>query len=279
VSFINSSTNASSYLWSYGNSVTSTTTAVTHTYVYTQSGVYTVSLVANNGTVTDTLTRTHYITVNTSSPGAFPSTNVLDNFNRSNGAIGSNWSGSTSGYSIAGNKLDVGSGDDIFWSPTSFGTDQEVFVTFTTIDQSGSELDLLLKSQSNSSWNSGLIEVWYDPAGQRAQVWTFSSSQDWVQRGADIPVALSHGDQLGARATADGQVEVYRNGTLLATRDVTGWPYYANGGYIGLWFINADDTVLDDFGGGTVTASSSPIAAFRHSTFDRDPYQQFEQCQ
>ena len=53
-----------------------------------------------------------------------------------------------------------------------------------------------------------------------------------------------------------GQVKVYRNGTLLATRDVTGWPYYAEGGYIGLWFINAGDAVLDDFGGGTAAQAS-----------------------
>jgi RHS repeat-associated protein len=48
-------------------------------------------------------------------------------------------------------------------------------------------------------------------------------------------------------------VQVYRNGQLLGTRDVTAWPYYAQGGYIGLWFISANQAVFDDFGGGTVT--------------------------
>jgi hypothetical protein len=79
----------------------------------------------------------------------------------------------------------------------------------------------------------------------------YHAAQDWVQYGADIPVTFANGDQLGARAKPDGTVEIYRNGALLATRSITSWPYYANGGYIGLWFVNAPGALIDDFGGGT----------------------------
>jgi hypothetical protein len=48
-------------------------------------------------------------------------TGILDNFNRSNGGIGSGWSGATSGYSIASNKLDVSGGGDIYWNANAFG--------------------------------------------------------------------------------------------------------------------------------------------------------------
>ncbi|HLF28495.1 MAG TPA: hypothetical protein VJG32_19345, partial [Anaerolineae bacterium] len=78
------------------------------------------------------------------------------------------------------------------------------------------------------------------------------SAQGWVQRGADIAVTLNPGDRFGARAKANGLVEVYQNDTLLGTRDVSGWPHYASGGYLGLWFIGATDAVLDDFGGGAI---------------------------
>lgn len=185
------------------------------------------------------------------------STIVLDDFNRANGSIGPNWSGATSGYSIVSNYLDVGSGDNsIFWG-TQFGPDQEAFVTLTTIDPSGSEQDLLLKAQSKTTWVNGVIEVWYDSINMGVQVWTYSSAQGWVQRGANIPVVMLNGDQFGARAKANGIVEVYRNGTLLGSRDVTGWTYAANGGYIGLWYINAGNASLDDFGGGTVAVGST----------------------
>ncbi len=146
----------------------------------------------------------------------------------------------------------MGYGEAIFWNPTSFGANQEAYVTFTTVDSDAMDMDLVLKSQSNTNWEAGL-EVWYDPAVQRVEVWTYTSGQGWVQRGTSISVTFADGDQLGARATADGQVRVYKNGSLLGTRDVTGWPYYASSGYIGLWLVGAAAAMLDDFGGGTYT--------------------------
>ncbi len=189
---------------------------------------------------------------------AFPSTPILDNFNRANGALGSSWSGQTGGYSINTNRLDVVSGDDIYWNGGAFGANQEAFVTFSTVDIAGSEMDLILKAQSNSNYLSGLIEVLYDPVNHRVQVWTYSSAQGWVKRGADIAVTFVSGDQLGARATAAGQVQVYRNGGLIGTSDASGWTYAANGGYIGLWFANANNAFADDFGGGTAGAGPTP---------------------
>ena len=193
------------------------------------------------------------------------STTILDSFNRANGAPGANWSGATTGYAVASNRLDVGTGSALFWG-TQFGSDQEVFVTLTTIDAAGSEQDLLLKSQSKTSWNSGVIEVWYDAVNKRVQVWTYSSAQGWVQRGTNISVTFVNGDTFGARARANGTVDVYRNGTVIASRDASAWTYAASGGYIGLWYISAGNAVVDDFGGGNVTgggvtstATASPL--------------------
>jgi hypothetical protein len=49
-------------------------------------------------TSTDTATNTPTVTPTTD---AFPSTGVLDNFNRANGTIGSNWTGTTGNFSIS----------------------------------------------------------------------------------------------------------------------------------------------------------------------------------
>jgi hypothetical protein len=190
----------------------------------------------------------------------FPSTSVLDNFNRANGSIGSNWSGFKTKYEISSNQLRVknSSADtDIYWSASPFGADQEAYVTFSDVHSSADEQDLLLKAQSASTWGNGVLEVWYDAPHQRAQVWTYKWPQGWVQRGADIPVTFVDGDTFGARARPDGMVEVYRNGELLATRDISAWPHYDDGGYIGLWFVNAYNARLDDFGGGTVPGGES----------------------
>lgn len=193
----------------------------------------------------------------------YPSTPLLDDFDRADGAIGSNWSGNTFGYNIASNRLSVdysGSNSDIYWSNEPFGADQEAYVTFTQIDPNAGEQDLLLKAQSNSTWGDGVLEVLYDPSGQRVQVWTYDWPAGWVQHGADIPVTFVDGDQFSARALADGTVEVYRNGELLAARDIASWSYYADGGHIGLWFIGAEDAVLDDFGGGTISGGMQSMS-------------------
>ena len=200
----------------------------------------------------------------TSAAPSFPTTPVLDSFNRANGAIGSSWSGYPAAFSILSNQLDVVSSGwftSILWNNTSFGADQEAFVTFAQLEAAaGNEHSLILKSQSSSATSSGLLYIMYDHATQVVQVWTYHPSQDWVQRGADIPVTFAAGDQFGARAKADGSVEVYKNGSLLATRSIMAWPFYASGGYIGLWLVNAGAARADNFGGGNYVSGPAPAS-------------------
>ena len=100
--------------------------------------------------------------------------------------------------------------------------------------------------------------VLYDSYNDIVQVWTYDLTNGWVQHGSNISVTFSNGDQFGARAKSNGDVEVYKNGALLATRSVTAWEFYDDGGYIGLWFANATDALLDNFGGGDVVSGPTP---------------------
>ncbi|MEW5957158.1 MAG: PKD domain-containing protein, partial [Chloroflexota bacterium] len=68
------------FLWDYGDGITNTTSAVTHTYQYTQSGVYTVSLTAAGVDNELTLTRTNYITVSSGAVAPPPSSWWNDDF-------------------------------------------------------------------------------------------------------------------------------------------------------------------------------------------------------
>jgi hypothetical protein len=106
----------------------------------------------------------------------------------------------------------------------------------TNVDPDGNEQDLLLKSQSSSSYTNGVIEVIYDlnnvndPNDNSVKVYTYYSSQGWVKRG-EIPVTFSSGDQVstsstrrfGARAKANGDVEVYK--TCIEFIEIMGWSY------------------------------------------------------
>jgi PKD repeat protein len=236
-----------SYLWSFGDGTTSTAAQPVH--VYSTTGHFTVTLTVFGATMQDTLTRSHYIDV--IQPAGFPSTTVLDDFNRSDGAPGSNWSGMTSFYHVTSQQL---AGEEVydlplFWSAASYGVDQEAFVTLAQVDANSGDPTLLLKSTS-SSWPVRVLGVTYVAAQQRAKIWTYDE-QGLVQRGTDILVTFSSGDQFGARATADGVIEVYRNGTLVAVRDASAWAYVSGNGYVGL-SLNATGVRLDNFGGGTV---------------------------
>lgn len=210
-----------------------------------------------------------YTAAFTSVGTAFPASPVLDTFNRANGSIGSNWSGFPASFSILTNQLDVvspGWFTNILWSPTSFGPDQEAFVTLAQLDTvSGNEHSLILKSQSTGGTPNGMLYVMYDHWNQIVQIWTHHSLQGWVQQGTDIPVVFAAGDQFGARAKADGTVEVYRNGALIGSRSVTAWPFYNSGGYIGLWFVNAAAARVEDFGGGNFTTGPTPTATLTNT--------------
>ena len=187
---------------------------------------------------------------------SFPSTGVLDTFNRANGTLGSNWSGVTSSYAIVNNRLDINSAGDIYWAANYLGVDQEAFVKLTTIDPNAQEISLRLKAQSNSPNENAQIEVVYHLPSSTVQVRTYSlTQQGWVQEGNAISTTFANGDEFGARALANGDVQVYKNSALLGTRSVTSWPYFAHGGYIGLAHLNAGNAVLDDFGGGTMSGS------------------------
>jgi gliding motility-associated-like protein len=76
VTFTNTSVNATSYLWLFGDGDSSTATNPTH--IYGTTGTYTVRLVARNSACADTLTLTNHITVN------LPTASFTSSFNCNN---------------------------------------------------------------------------------------------------------------------------------------------------------------------------------------------------
>jgi predicted extracellular nuclease len=186
----------------------------------------------------------------------FPTTGILDNFNRANGRLGSNWKGTLSAYRIVGNQVDVRNNGPIYWK-NAFGVDQEVYVTLTTVASSGLEQDLLLKVQggANPNWGAGVIEVSYNATNNTVLVATFRpDTLTWYEYSA-IPVTLSDGDQFGAQALSNGDVVIYRNGFIIGkvTLNAADQAFFnPKGGYLGLWFINAGAAFFDNFGGGNV---------------------------
>lgn len=195
--------------------------------------------------------------------GAFELNTVpLDGFNRANGKLRDAthpWYGpeGLGGYQIISRQVDVLGGGPIYWNGPTLMTSQEAYVTLVQVDANGGEQSLLLKVQGGATpnWRRGLIEVIYDARIRSVRVATYRpNSGRWTIYPA-IPIGFVNGDQLGGQVLADGTVRVLKNGIVVATITLkSGDQSFFNprGGKIGLWFLDAGNAVLDDFGGGSV---------------------------
>jgi hypothetical protein len=190
---------------------------------------------------------------------AFPESPTLDHFNYPHGKLGPNWSGNNDArsYKVVDNEVHVGNGGAIYWSPSSFGPDQEAFVTLTTVDPTAREQDLLLKVQGDpAKYTRGEIEVLYDARAHAVRVETLlPRHSSWTQY-SKIPVTFQDGDQMGGRVYSTGKIHIYRNHHLIGevTLNADDQKFFNhNGGSIGLWFDAAPNAVFDDFGGGSIT--------------------------
>jgi hypothetical protein len=171
-----------------------------------------------------------------STPTWFPDS-VRDDFAGQEGApLGPLWQGGIGAAYLQGGRLRVAEYADLFWTGRLFGP--RPFVRFT-YGQSTKQACLLLKIQPNAS----RIEIDYEPTGLHLNLLT-----DGVWSGLGTwPVALVQGDVLYARCDQYGNLEVWKNGTLIVQRSLA-WKYATLGGRAGisLW----GDALVDDFGAG-----------------------------
>ncbi|HYM80610.1 MAG TPA: T9SS type A sorting domain-containing protein, partial [Candidatus Limnocylindria bacterium] len=102
------------------------------------------------------------------------------------------------------------------------------------------------------------VEVRYDDIQKHVGVHTYTPSTGWQQRGSYIAATYVSGDQLGARARADGTLQVFKNGVSIGQVSLGSWAYAGAGGRIGLTLDGTLGARLDNFGGGsTVTGPPS----------------------
>ena len=246
------------YTWNFGDGQGATGPIADHTY--TLAGTYAAVLTVDDGRGGVDHSQVNIIVL---SSGQFPTTPVLDDFNRANGGLGANWGDSDGDLSILNGQVSQNyqTWNDAIWQPDVFGPDQECFFTMSQISALATEHDLNLKVQG-PTWQSGLIEVRYDPSSNHVYLNTYDPLYSWRGWLTLSNVFMQDGDQFGARAYSNGTVDIYQNGARIGTGDVTQWPYYANGGRLGLEMTFASASRLDNFGGGNATLNTNtpPIA-------------------
>nr|UXE46084.1 hypothetical protein Hi04_10k_c5591_00024 [uncultured bacterium] len=200
----------------------------------------------------------------------FPSTPVLDSFDRSDGPVGSNWTGETQGFSLVQGKVsgDATGGESIYFHER-FGGDQEVFATLSAFDPELYDMSLIFKADTASGCPSLRLRyangytLMHDVLITKCEDATYGILLDH-----EVP-PLHPGARIGARAFTNGCVEVFARDGLpdggaaprfdfLESVKVPSFATIAYPGYLGLYSQPKKDggngvaSVWDDFGGGTV---------------------------
>ena len=177
---------------------------------------------------------------------------VIDGFDRPNGALNPQWTGDTSNFAIINGVVSIANGGRMIWDgQATFGADQTACMTVLTVRPYAVRQSLVLKAQTVWEENKGLILVNYATDG-RISVLTRQPGQPELVVRAEFAIALSRGDQLGARALRDGSVRVYKNGALIGMARAGAF-FARRGGRIGVWYEHDDGAEFDNFGGATIT--------------------------
>ena len=148
--------NPTSWTWDFGDGNSSTLQNPTHTY--SSAGIYNVSLIVSDGTITDTETKTGFITVGAS---VNSQENIIscDNYN---------WNGNN--YSVSGNYIDT--------LQTSIGCDSIVTLVLTVNNGTSSQENIT--ACNNYNWNG----TTYSQSG------TYTSTLQTIN-GCDSVITLS----------------------------------------------------------------------------------------
>lgn len=190
----------------------------------------------------------------------FPTTSVIDNFNRANEGPppSANWSGpirpGQPRLKVVTNQVVANADDNAedYWSNATFGPDSEAYITIPTFSNDHSSVYLRLQAPGTAG-----VDGYRELSSAFSSVTQIYRVDDTVhtQLGADISQAWSNGDAHGADIVVS-TITAYRKpsggswGSLGTRTDNT----YAGAGNIGL-NMNSINQTGDDFGGGTIASA------------------------
>lgn len=189
---------------------------------------------------------------------AFPTTSLLDDFNRANAAtLGANWStGVESGYSdlnILSNQAYAPTGTEGNVWGTQFAADQEAWVTVNALPASSiARLYARVQNPGTGSLNCYAVEM--DPTGGYLVKFVAGGST-FIGSGG---FGFSPGDKVGISCIGTSITYYVYSGGSWASQDVVVDSSVSGAGYIGLDSHNSA-TRFDDFGGG---ALPGPVVAW-----------------
>lgn len=189
----------------------------------------------------------------------FPTTGLLDNFNRADsGTLGANWTnkvgaGDAAGLKIVSNHAEVvtaGSTNGAYWSVGTVGPDSEAYVTLASVPTGGGHAEVFARLVNAGGTfsgygidmsGSGLMALYRWDAGANTQLGSGYG-----------PVTLTAGDAIGIECAGLWISSYYYTSGTWSQGDSSGDTTYPAAGHIGLRIQTNAATTFDDFSGGTM---------------------------
>jgi len=146
---------------------------------------------------------------------AFPTTSIIDNFNRSNEGPppSSSWSTTCSawsgGWSVSSNACLAAVSDvnSVYWNVSTFGPNCEAYFTITALgNQSGDSLGVILRLQDAGTAN--VDGYWLEWTQGGDITWYRLDNAGWTQLGAAASETMGANDKFGADMQSD-TIEIY----------------------------------------------------------------------
>lgn len=200
---------------------------------------------------------------------AFPTTGVLDDFNRANGGLGANYTqepfndGTGGALVIASNAIRASAGssyEGVWYNPATFGPDSEVYMDVVTANPAGFYilcLRILQPSNSASTGDGYFIQV--DQGGPNLKFYRQDNGVSTQLGAADSVTAIASGDKWGVEMIGSTLTAYrYTAGAWAAYGATRSDGTYTTAGYLGFYIFEGSlVSVFDNFSGGTVVVASA----------------------
>lgn len=204
---------------------------------------------------------------------AFPTTGILDDFNRADGGLGANWLANprfdgSPAFAVSGNQVRVGGASTTYsssaYSASTFGGDSEVYVsvptTFANTGYSLLEIGLRFVQTSAAAATADGYTAYYEiNAGSATlKISRWDNCVETVILAAASVTPLAAGDKFGFEAIGSTlQAYRYTSGAWATYgASVVDATYSTAGQLLIACYEDARTALLDDFSGGTVVVSS-----------------------
>jgi hypothetical protein len=210
------------------------------------------SVTATNSAGSAVATSSQTAAVAAASGGSFPTTSIVDNFNRTGPAAGSSWSTMFSGeslFSLSNSQAIAAAGTYAAgaWNASTFGPNVEAYATMN------SDVGLNLFARVTNPGTTGIsgYTIEFHPNLSAVYVYRITGGGYSGILGGAISTTFARGARVGMQVTGNtisAWIDTGSGWKLVGSRtDST----YSQAGYIGAELYGGTNRNLDDFGGGT----------------------------